>query len=267
MLAAAGFLVLLFSGAASATTVDFDQLPVGAVVTNQYADLGGAGQGVVFGPLPGGLGDGLHPVVRMPPAGQAQSGAQVADIATCNGCGFEFFTPRTTGTFAVPRSTVSVRVGYLGPSGLLCVEVNGTPNAACAEPVLRVFDASGQQVAASTPLYVREGAGVHTLLSVSTPSAVIVGFEITGSSAQDQSKQIAIDDLTFEVSGPTPPDFTLITATHTVDVPRGSITTVPIAIGRIGGSAGAVAFDVTSAPPPGVHAKLEPNRPAGRRPS
>ena len=258
MLAAAGFLLLLFASAASATTVDFDQLPAGTTVTNQYADLGGAGQGVVFGPLPGGLGDGLHPVVELPPAGQAHSGTQVANVATCNGCGFEFFTPRTTGTFAVPRSTVSVRVGYLGPSGLICVAIV-TPNAACAEPVLRVFDASGQQVGASKPVYVNEGSGVHTLLSVSTPSAVIVGFEITGSIARDQSKRIAIDDLTFEASAPAPPDFTLTTATHTVDVPRGSITTVPIAIGRIGGSAGAVAFDVTSALPPGVHAKLEPN--------
>ena len=202
MFAAAGLFVAAFAGTAAATTVDFDQLSAGTVVTNQYADLGGPGQGVVFGPLPAGLFEGLHPVVRVPPPGQAQSGTQVADIGTCFGC--ELFTPRTTGTFAVPRSTVSVRVGFLGPSAI-CAVVNVTPTNACAEPVLRAFDAAGQQVAASVPVFVQRGSGVHIPISVSIPTATIVGFEITGSSTRDVSKHIAIDDLTFDVPAAPPP--------------------------------------------------------------
>ena len=63
------------------TTVDFEQFAAGTVLTSQYANSGGAGQGVVFGPLPAGASaEGLKPVVRTPPAGQAQSGSRVADI-------------------------------------------------------------------------------------------------------------------------------------------------------------------------------------------
>jgi hypothetical protein len=80
------------------TTVNFDDLAAGTTVTDQYADLGGAGQGVTFGPLPGGGGSGWNPVVRTPPSGQAQSGANVADIDTAPGV--EFPSPVTTGTFA-----------------------------------------------------------------------------------------------------------------------------------------------------------------------
>ena len=261
VLAAAGLFVAVFAGRAAATTVDFDQLANGTEVTNQYADLGGPGQGVVFGPVPGGTPEGLHPVVTVPPApGQAQSGAQVADIGTCFGC--EFFTPRTTGTFAVPRSTVSVRVGFLGTFGFCPAFIVRT--AACAEPVLRAFDAAGQEVAASVHVFVQRGGGVHTPISVSTPTATIVGFEITGSSTFDQNKHIALDDLTFDVPAtPPPPDFTLTTPLHTVEVAQGSSTTVPITIGRIGGSAGLIALSAAGGLPAGVQAQLVPTATEG----
>ena len=257
VLAAAGVFVVAFAGTAAATTVDFDQLPNGTVVTTQYADLGGPGQGVVFGPLPAGLFEGLHPVVRVPTglSGQAQSGTRVADIGTCVGC--ESIRPRTTGTFAVPRSTISVRVGYLGLPGVC---LNATPTTACAEPVLRAFNAAGQTVAESVPVFVQVGGGIHTLISVSTPAATIVGFEITGSAINDLSKLIAIDDLTFDVPAtPPPPDFTLTTPLHTVEVAQGSSTAVPITISRIGGSVGAIALSLTGGLPAGVQAQLAPN--------
>jgi hypothetical protein len=78
------------------STVDFEQFEQGTVITTQYADLGGPGRGVVFGPLPGGGSEGLHPVIAIPPAGQAQSGSHVANIATCSGC--EFFRERCSAT-------------------------------------------------------------------------------------------------------------------------------------------------------------------------
>src|SRR5579862_774082 len=66
-------------------TINFDELSPGTAVTTQYADFGGAGQGVMFGPLPGGAGDSPRPVITNA-GSQAHSGTQVADITcmTCN---------------------------------------------------------------------------------------------------------------------------------------------------------------------------------------
>jgi len=247
---------LAFPAAALAdTTVDFEQFPPGTVVTNQYADLDGPGQGVVFGPLPAGApGDGLRPVIRMPPAGQAQSGSQVADIATCVGC--EFFTPRTTGTFGVPRAQVSVYVGYLGEPAI-CTQVN-PDSVGCAFVRLRAFDASGNQVAESF-VRVTRGAGIRSLLSVSTSSPTIVGFEISGRPMIDDSKPIAIDDLSFGTPPPAPtPDFTLNPATTSLILEQGGTATDAITIGRLGGSNGNVSFGASGLPA-GVSATFAPN--------
>jgi hypothetical protein len=250
--------VVLFPAAAFAdTTVNFDGFAAGTKITNQYANLGGTGQGVVFGPLPGGH-DGLDTVVSTPPAGQAQSAPNVADISTCFGC--EFPQPGTTGTFAVQRSHVSVYAGLLGPAAT-CSGV-ATDNA-CAFVTLRAVDPNGQTIASTAPTLVRQGAGVHTLLSVSTPSAKIVGFEVSAPDGNDNGKAVAIDDLSFDSpSTPPPPDFTLTPGTTNVDVVQGSGQTDPIAIGRLGGSSGNINLAVSGTLPTGVHASISPN-PAG----
>ncbi len=200
--------VLALPGAAFAdVTVNFDGFPANTKITNQYANLGGSGQGVVFGPLPGGV-QGLDTVVSAPPSGQAQSGTNVADISTCFTC--EFPTPGTTGTFAVPRSRVSVYAGLLGPPATCSGQA--TDNA-CAFVTLRAVDANGHAVASTAPTLVKQGAGVHTLLSVSTASARIVGFQIAADDGNDGGKAVAIDDLTFDSpTGPPAPDFTLTPA-------------------------------------------------------
>lgn len=241
-------------------TVDFEQLPAGTVVTNQYANLGGAGQGVVFGPLPAGAaGEGLRPVVRTPPAGQARSGSNVADIATCAGC--EFFTPRTTGTFGAPRSRVSVYVGYLGEAAPCTAEAPDTLG--CALVTLRAFDRDGKQVAQSS-VRVTRGAGVRTQLAVSVTSATVVGFEITGRPSIDSSKQIAIDDLSFgSPAEPKPaPDFTLNPATTSLTIEQGGSAADAITIGRLNGSTGGVAFAADGLPT-GVTATFTPNPASG----
>ena len=243
-------------------TIDFEQYPPGTVLTGGYANQGGAGQGVVFGPLPAGagVGDGLRPVIRTPPTGQAQSGSRVADIATCVGC--EFFTPRTTGTLFVPRSRLSVYVGYLGEPAI-CTAID--PNAVgCAFVRLRAFNAAGGQVAESS-VRVTRGAGIRSLLSVSTSSATIVGFEISGRPALDDSKPIAIDDLVFGTPDPAPaPDFTLNPSTANVIVEQGEQVTVPIAIGRLNGSSGDIALRAEGLPQ-GVAAASPPTRRRLRR--
>ena len=75
------------------------------------------------------------------------------------------------------------------------------------ETVERAFDAAGQQVAASIPILVQRGSGVHSLISVSTPTATIVGFEITGSPTREVSKHIAIDGRAdvLQLAVPRPP--------------------------------------------------------------
>lgn len=250
--------LLGFSTSAFAdTTVNFEQFPDGTTITNQYADLGGTGQGVVFGPLPGNAGDGLRPLITTPPAGQAHSGTKVANIDTCDGC--EFPSPNTVGTFTVARSHVSVYVGYLGPQA--CNVIKG--GAACAHFKLLAFDASGTQIATTASTLVREGGG-YALLSVSTPSATIVGFKVAPAvDNAENGKNIVIDDLTFDTpSTPAPPDFTLTPASANVSLVQGGSTSDTVAIGRLGGSTGNITFTESGALPAGVHLGLAPN-PAG----
>ncbi len=244
--------------AGAAVVVDFEQHPPGTVLVAEYADAGGPGQGVVFGPLPGGgPGEGLKPVVRAPGEGLPTSGTNVADFGTCVGC--EFFTPRTTATFATPRSRVSMSVGYLGAPAF-CHRL--LPNAiGCAEVTVRAVDADGAVVAQATARVVR-GGGVRTPLAVATPAATIVGVEITGRPAIDDSKPLAIDDLTLETPpGPPTPDITLNPSVTDLIVPQGGSRAVAVTIGRLGGSAGDV--DLTAEGlPDGVTAAFTPD-PAG----
>ncbi|MGH2868681.1 MAG: FG-GAP-like repeat-containing protein [Solirubrobacteraceae bacterium] len=238
------------------STVSFDDYGSGTVITNQYADLGGSGQGVVFGPLPGGAGDGRRPVVRTPPTGQAQSGSQVADIATCSGCG-PSFTPSTTGTFSIARSRVSVYVGYLGP--LTACSAGDTAAMSCAVVQLLAFDAGGTRIAASAPALIGEGTGIHTRLVVTAPTATIAAFEVTARAETDDNKQIAIDDLTFDNPPvPAPPDFTLTPQSSSLTVVNGQGASDVITIGRISNSTGDVQLSAGGLPP-GVHAQFTPD--------
>ncbi len=125
---------------------------------------------------------------------------------------------------------------------------------------LLAFDAAGNQIAASPQTLVAQNAGVHTLLSVSTPFATIVGFKITArTDGSDDDKQIAIDDLTFDTpTTPAPPDFTLTPATTNVNLVQGAGATDAITIGRLGGSNGLIDLAVSGTLPTGVHAALAP---------
>ena len=247
------------SAAVADTTVNFDDLSVGTTVTNQYADLGGTGQGVTFGPLPNGQG-GLLPVVTAPPAGQAQSGANVGDISHCFAC--EFFQPITTGTFGVEHSSVSVAVGYLGTSNgikFVCASFNANASY-CAQVTLTAFDADGNPVGTPTSAYVKEGSGVHRVLTVTTPTPEILGFQIAARADQDVDKDIAIDDLTADTPiVPPTPDFALIPSSVNLQLAQGKSLTDPIAITRLGGSTGDVDFSLSGTLPAGVHASFVPN--------
>jgi hypothetical protein len=240
------------------TTIDFEQPGPETTITNQYADIGGPGQGVVFGPLPGGR-DGLRPVIKNVGMGVANSGVQVADIATCSGC--EQFHANTVGTFNVARSTVSVHVGYEGtkPKGRPC---SFDPSQSyCAIVTLTAYDSDGNPIGTPSSATVTRGNGFHTLLSVSTQSAQIIGFRITSrEDASDNNKPIAIDDLSYDVPAtPPPPDFTVTPANTNAVMGQGETLNDAISIGRLSGSSGPVQLSLSGQLPTGVTASFAPN--------
>jgi hypothetical protein len=254
----AGALALVVPGSALAdTTIGFEDLSPGTSVTNQYASAG-----VVFGQLPGGA-SASQPTVVINVPSQAHSGSQLADIGCfqyqpCPNENIGTYIPEATGTFSVPRSHVSVYVGFLGSTPAPTCEL-GSGDAECAVVQLLAFDSNGQQIAASGPATVTQGAGLQTQLSVSTASPQIVGFEVTARDPTDSQKDVAIDDLSFDTpSQPPPPDFTLSTQNMSVTLPHGQSTTDQISINRIGSSSGQIQFSIGSLPT-GVHARFAPN--------
>ena len=126
---------------------------------------------------------------------------------------------------------------------------------------LIAYDAGGNVVASSSPATVTEGAGIHTLLSVSTSTATIVGFKVTARTASvDDNKLIAIDDLSFDIpTSPPPLDFTLTPTKSLFNIVQGGSATDTISIERIGGSNGGVSFSISGTLPPGMHAQFSPN--------
>ena len=255
-------LALTVPAGARAVTVNFDDLPPNTVLTNQYASAGGAGQGVVFGPLPGGAGDGIRPRIEAPGPGVPSSDPHVASLANCTGSGSscEFYIPNTTGTFQTPRSTVSVRVGLLGPpTGFTCLVGGTAPD--CSVTTLTAYDAAGMVVGTPHSATLTQGKGVKTKLEVTAPSASIVGFRISQRDAEDTNKAIAIDDLTFATASGTPPpkpDFALTAQKTFSPIREGESIAVPIAIARFNGSSGPI--DLAAAGmPEGVTAALDPD--------
>lgn len=255
--AVAGSLLPAAALAADAT-IDFESLAPGTTVTNQFADVGGSGEGVVFGPLPGAGGNGFRPIVKTVPAGQAHSGTRVGDIG-CNVGNCEFVNAGTTGTFQNPRKKVSVRVGVDGtPPAPSC----GADPARCTDATLQAYNANGDPIGPSSTA-TAQGGGNYVTLSVELASASIRGFKIT-TGAGDGGEPVSIDDLTFDVpTTPAPPDFTLTPESTFLTMSQGQTLTVPIAIGRTGGSAGDVDFAASGALPAGVTASFQPDPASG----
>jgi hypothetical protein len=247
--------------AALAATADFEAYPAETTITNQYADLGGTGQGVVFGPLPGAGGDGFRPVVKPAAVGEAASGTHVADISVCNNgpcSGFEFYPPVTTATFVSPKKQVSVRVGLDGAPK----SCPGFDAPDCAEVTLQAYDANGDPVGSPSSAMVASGAGFKTPLSVTTPTAVIRGFKVSARADFDNNEPVRIDDVTFDTLSPPSRDFTLTPASTFLVMSQGSSISDTITIGRTGGSTGGIQFALLGSLPSGVSASFQPN-PAG----
>jgi hypothetical protein len=237
--------VALFSGigpravppvlAATTTTINFDDLAAGTSVTNQYE-----AKGVDF------TGDILPFVDQVDPS-LANSGNQVADISQCSGC--EFFTPNIHGSFINAAQHVSVRVGYFA---------NSSNPGDTATMTLTAYDSGGNPITSDSQT-VTEGQGFRTLLSVSSASADIASFQISGT--PNSGKVLGIDDLTFDNPGGVPPDFSLSPTASLVNVNQGSSATDNISINRLNGSTGDLTFSAGNLPS-GMTASFSPN-PAG----
>jgi hypothetical protein len=216
----------------------FNDLAPGTVLTNQYHN-----QGIDFIPR-----SGSSPVVVRVAPGLAQSGDQVTDISFH---GANPGNPGVQGVFTIPRQHVRVFAGQFGNQfGSDTIDVT-----------LSAYDANNRLVAQSAPATLTAGAGFHRLLAVDSPNPNIAWFLISG---QGVGKQVAIADLAFDdPHSPAQPDFYLDVPSFAPVLREGNSVTVPIPIGRLDGSTGAVQFAASNLPS-GVSAQFTPNPADGR---
>jgi len=217
--------------------INFDDLPVNTVVTNQYHD-----RSLDF--------FGLLPVITQVPAGQAHSGHQVANISTCFGC--EFFVPSVTGLFADTVSRISVFVGMFA---------SPTP-VDPAEITLSAFDVGDNLIVQSAPITVTAGGGFNTPLAVQSASANIASFEISARLNLDDNKQLGVDNLSFKHPEHAQPDFNLSSTLSIVQVAPGTSVSDLITVNHFNGSHGPIQFTVSGLPQ-GVTASFAPNPTSG----
>jgi PKD repeat protein len=173
--------VLLVAGPAGATgntTIGFDDLANETVVTNQYASLG-----VTFGTAAGfGLSVGNSDCG--PPKVAASAGARSApNLAVAPACSSSGQTKvGTFGAFSFPHKTVSVYVGKQDPASEGTAELIG-------------YDSSGTFVAFQNRTTI--GAGAHTLMTMTAPSADIAYFAVQFE-GEVEHVPLFLDDLTFD---------------------------------------------------------------------
>ncbi len=236
--------MLGLAGTAAAETkvVDFDNLPAGTEVKDQYKEE----DGVYFqGPAQS---DGALPLIESAP-GRAHSGNQVASIANCPAC--EFYTPRSVGRLTKTARSVSAYVGWMAPPEPLVT----------AELKLVARTAGGDEVGAST-VTISEGEPFDHQLSVTSPEPNIASFELTVANPPNNSQNVGFDDLELTYpDAPQPPDFGLSVSGGPTNVPQGDFAEIPIGLNRVNGSNGDISLSASGLPP-GMSASFAPN-PAG----
>ncbi len=209
------------------TTINFDGLLAGTVITNQYhgqnVDLSGQGQ--------------TQTVIANVGSGIAHSGSNVANITVPDGV--EFPVPLVVGTFVHPVDDVLVYVGMIA----------GGSN----DVTLQVYNTSSQLLGSYGPVTI-SGSGFGTRLHYAAATANIGSFKVSGTNAN----QAGIDDLGF-----IQPDFAIAPAGGTVTAaPGGASVTDSISITRLDGSSGNIQFGASGLPA-GVTASFSPNPATG----
>jgi hypothetical protein len=227
--------------AAPDTTIDFDDLPAGTTVSDQYAS-----RGVEFGRArPGGLA-GKLPSTRAVQPGHPGSGNELALFEACGEfCDFD------SNFLAAKFSAGHSRVSVLVTNPVASTAPNGHP----PPPVLSGFDSDGHRIAQVS------GSAPGQTLTISTPGPDIAYIELEGLRA--------IDDLGFDNPTNLPPDFSLVPRfdptddPQTVTVVAGETATLPIAVGRFNGSTGPLNLHVEGLPAhvtaPGLPADVDPS--------
>jgi hypothetical protein len=235
------------SAVAADTVVNFDTLTAGTSVTNQFQHAGGSNQGVIFGVTPP---NPPPPTTRELPVVTAfadtSSPPDVGQISRTMPCGLECTRPPgiVWGRFPFVKTHVSVSVG----------DVTGTTS---DKITLTAYDSVGHSLG-SDAQSVTGGAGVHTVLQVSTGTAKISYFSITNSNA---FLSFGIDDVSFDAPPPSPPppDYSIaVGQAGTITLGQGSSVSVPIGVGRTNGSSGTIALSATPSEQ-GIHATFVPS--------
>jgi hypothetical protein len=238
-------IVLLATAApavADTELVDFEAIPAGQDVTDQYR----ADTGLYFEP---GDPEWLPTVTDV--GAQAHSGTKVGDIFRCpaqGGPNCEGAVSATRGRFETSVSSVQVRVGMFS---------SGSSNTTVT---LHAYDGGGAELAAvSTD--VAPGAGFHSLLAYTSATPNIASFRVDAPNSA--TGPIGIDDISFETPAtPPPPDFGLTVDLGSVTLRQGTSVDIPITINRVNGSTGDIAF-AASGLPDGVSAEFLPNPATG----
>jgi hypothetical protein len=222
---------------AADTVVDFEKYPIGTIIKTQY---GFHGTGVGFGMFRG-FEVGPVPTVSLVP-GQTQSGVHAGDI--CAGCGGEFPSAETYGSFGQTRHFVRVFVG-----STTTVTVH-----------LQAYDFKGAELALDTKVVPQDG-NVKTRLEVSDAAGRIAFFRVF---SDDNFLPLWIDDVTFDNPAvAAQPDFLLNAEPYpflanALAIPNGASQSLTLHVERINGSSGPLSFS-TSQLPVGLTATLKPN--------
>jgi hypothetical protein len=210
----------------AATSLSFAALPVGTILTSQFA-----GQGITFVPY----GEGVLGQVRQTVF------TRVVTFDYSPGC--EFCQPGARAEFSAGHRSVSARLIMLNMSGLLQQ----------ATLYMRGYDANGLQVA-STAGIVSVNSGSTTLSLIELPSAQpMVSFVLdTGNS--NQFPPFALQELTYDDQVSARPDFTLEADGVSLIADNVAQTSL-IKVNRLNGSNGTIHFTVSGLPA-GVSANL-----------
>jgi hypothetical protein len=237
LLLTTGILITVQSAAFAADTViNFDNLPSGTVVSNQYA-----AQGITFDQAPSGPAD-FKPTIISDPAG-AHSPPNVLDIEQGGFCGLEANRVGLWARFAAPRNHVTVYVGDLQSNAGEQVTLSG-------------YDLNGTPIPAATDTVTTAGgSGVHTPMSITDPNSQISFLQVQGPTT---AACFAADDLSFDPVTSTAPDFGLSALASSATVNAGSSAVVPLVLHRTATSTGPISLTV-SGQPQGVSASLNPD--------
>jgi hypothetical protein len=170
------------AGATTNTSIGFDGLADGAVVTSQYGTSGVTfGKASDFG-LSLGNNDCGPPHVKSDPA-DARSAPNVASAPRCSAS--DSSTVGTFAAFSFPRKAVSAYVGTAtGVAGVKAIMIG--------------YNSMGTFVAFTPQTLI--GAGAHTLLSISRPSADIAYLAIYIEGVVGNGTPLLIDDLSLDNS-------------------------------------------------------------------